>query len=141
MGSSWRQSIQRANVGTDAGKLTGGLGLDGQEETEQLLIGGRKSWREALCPGRGRLTSVFILFSEQILTNPVAYEQDIASYKMFEIFHLNQIVFFSFLYSENVLNSWVIPLMDPVTDASAFGRAATAAADTIKKTNPFFESK
>ena len=51
-----------ANVGTDAGKLTGGLGLDGQEETKKLLIGGRKSWREALCPGRGSLASVSIVF-------------------------------------------------------------------------------
>ena len=85
-----------ANVGTNAGKLTGGLGLDRQEETKKLLIGGRKSWREALCPGRGGLSRVFISFSEQILTSSVAYEQDIASYKMFEIFYQNQVIFFHF---------------------------------------------
>ena len=85
-----------ANVGTNAGKLTGGLGLDRQEETKKLLIGGRKSWREALCPGRGGLSSVFISFSEQILTSSVAYEQDIASYKMFEFSHLKKLCYFIF---------------------------------------------
>ena len=40
IGSGRRQSIQMANVGTDAGKLSSRLGLDGQKETKQLLIGG-----------------------------------------------------------------------------------------------------
>ena len=125
-----------ADVGTDAGKLIGGLGLDRQEETENLLLGGPHS-RDV---GENRdLANVSIVFRADInfltvLRTSFCQVQKCLQFPTYKLF----------VHSENVLNPWLLsPAMvtGREADASALGRPATAAADTIKKTREFFGSK
>ena len=100
MGTSSRKSKQMANVGTDASKLMGRLGLNGQEEAKNLLLGGSQS-RDV---GENRDLSMFQLFSEQVSTSSLFYGQ--INYKNVSNFlpSLHNIKLCIFAHSENALN-------------------------------------